>query len=121
MQCLKHAPYKLVFVVSGWGSIPHNPARLLLTGQPLGPPLIGHTGRVTSVAFSADGKTLASASDDETIRLWDAARGQPRGLTVPVGERITRKPADSDPRVQSAGPLHPGAPAGAGVENPYSR
>ena len=37
--------------------------------------LTGHGGSVGSVAFSPDGSTLASGSYDETIKLWDVARG----------------------------------------------
>jgi WD40 repeat protein len=38
----------------------------------------GHTLDITSLSFSPDGKTLASASRDQTIILWDVASGQPR-------------------------------------------
>ena len=43
----------------------------------------GHKGAVTGVAFSDDGKRLASASADATVRVWDVATGQPtRTLTA---------------------------------------
>ncbi|KFA54495.1 hypothetical protein S40293_09984 [Stachybotrys chartarum IBT 40293] len=38
--------------------------------------LEGHSGRVDSVVFSPDANHLASASWDQTVRLWDVTTGQ---------------------------------------------
>jgi WD40 repeat protein len=47
----------------------------LSQGQPVRT-LTGHTWGVKSVAFSPDGRLLASGSNDETIKLWEVATGR---------------------------------------------
>ncbi len=52
------------------------------TGDPVGAPLPGHTGRVSAVVFGVGGDArplLASAGYDQTVRLWDPATGDPVG------------------------------------------
>ncbi len=40
------------------------------------PDLLGHSRDVNSVAFSPDGKTVVSGSDDKKIKMWSVETGQ---------------------------------------------
>jgi WD40 repeat protein len=51
--------------------------------------LLGHTGRVHSVAFSPDGTLLASHADDGTVRLWNVPAGTLRS-SLQLGDRSSR-------------------------------
>jgi WD40 repeat protein len=51
--------------------------------------LQGHDNRVSAVAWAPDGRQLASASWDGTIRLWDVATGEQLGMISTDGQLLS--------------------------------
>jgi WD40 repeat protein/serine/threonine protein kinase len=66
--------------------------------------LRGHTGGILAMAFTKDGRRIATGSIDGTVRLWDAVRGQ-EIYTIPAhATDITRVAFSPDERwIASAG------------------
>ena len=67
--------------------------------------LRGHTAEVLSVAFSPDGKLIASGSIDKTLRLWNADTRLPAADPLPAHEPVVASVAFSPDgrRIASAG------------------
>jgi len=64
-----------------------------VTGRPV-LTLKGHSGFVTAVAFSPDGKRIVTTSEDNTLRLWETEAGQ-EVLTLKGHTNIVRSVAFS--------------------------
>ena len=58
--------------------------RTLLKGEVPPSPFEGHVSDVFSVAYSPDGKQIASGSNDFTVRVWDVSTGSRNTFTTDI-------------------------------------
>ena len=80
----------------------------------------GHTGKVNLAAFSRDGTRIVTASDDQTVRVWNAASGEceltihlpDRGLYAAFSPDGTRVVAVSDDDAAQVWEIDHGRPIG---------
>jgi len=88
--CVRFSPDgKLLALADGESELPHYKllaTEIILWSVPAQAEvrrLRGHTNSIYALAFSPDGKTLASGSMDQTVKFWDTGNGQLRETIVP--------------------------------------
>ena len=68
------------------------------------PPIVlKHEGWVAAVAFSPDGKTLASAGADNVVRLWDVGSWKPAGVLKGHTDCVSAVAFSSDSKLLATG------------------
>ena len=65
--------------------------------------LTGHTRIIRSISFSPDGQTLASGSEDNTIRLWDAVTGNHKTTLIGHTKGVVSVSFSPDGRTLASG------------------
>ena len=70
------------------------------TGKAVGAPFTGHTDDVLAIAFTNDGRTMATGSVDKRVRFWQVNSRTPRGgpvISIPITYPTSRSAPTAAP------------------------
>jgi serine/threonine protein kinase len=79
VNCVAYSPGGKTVVTAAGGTVRRWDA---VTGEPVGQALV-QPGAVLSLAYSPDGRLIATGSDDKMVRIWDVEKGKQVGPTMP--------------------------------------
>ena len=84
VTCVAYSPDGQTCVTAAGGSVRRWDG---LTGEPVGQALV-HSGEVLAMAFSPDGRLLATGTYDKWVRIWDVATGKLIGQPISQPEIV---------------------------------
>lgn len=85
VQAVAFSPVDSTFAASAGG---HNTIKLWNLRENTFKELTHHKDKVNSVAFSPDGKSLISGSDDSSVKIWDVSQWENIGIHEPITIRM---------------------------------
>jgi WD40 repeat protein/serine/threonine protein kinase/tetratricopeptide (TPR) repeat protein len=94
VPCVAYSPDGRTIATAAGGTVSLRDAS---TGEPVGRGL-AHSGNVLSMAFSRDGRLLATGTYEKSVQVWEVATGKPVGRPIPQPDMVNSVEFSGDGR-----------------------
>ena len=84
MNCVAYSPDGKTIAIAAGGTV-SLPERF---DRRVGRSRLAHSGYVLSIAFSRDGRLLATGTYEKSVQIWDVATGKPIGQPIPQPDMV---------------------------------